>query len=122
MESEEAREYGVKVCMSPDGKEETIISYDPLRKVIRIDASQSGPREEPKNVEEGPFSLDKNEPLKLRVFVDKSVVEVFVNRRQALMRFIYPSSNSLGIRLFSEGSSTKVNRFNSWHISPSNPF
>ncbi|MAI42784.1 MAG: hypothetical protein CMP95_10025 [Gammaproteobacteria bacterium] len=122
MESEEAREYGVKVCMSPDGKEKTIISYDPLRKVIRIDASQSGAREEPKNVEEGPFSLDKNEPLKLRVFVDKSVVEVFVNRRQALMRFIYPSSNSLGISLFSEGSPTKVNRFNSWHISPSNPF
>ena len=122
MESEGASEYGIKVCMSSDGKEQTIISYEPSREIIKIDASQSGPRKEPKNVEEGPFSLNKNEALNLRVFIDKSIVEVFVNRRQAVMRFIYPSSDSLGISLFSKGSSTSVRSFKCWHISPSNPF
>lgn len=122
MESEGASEYGVKVCTSADGNEQTIISYEPSRKIIKIDASQSGPVIEPKNVEEGPFSLNKNEALNLRVFIDKSIVEVFANRRQAIMRFVYPSSNSLGISLFSKGSSTTVRSFKCWHISPSNPF
>jgi len=39
--------------------------------------------EGPKSVEGGPFELNPDESLNLRVFVDKSVVEVFANDRQA---------------------------------------
>ena len=123
MESADASEYGVKVCVSPDGQEETVISYDASAGKLKVDTRRSGPEGTPKNVEAGPFSLKANERLKLRIFVDKSVVEVFANGRQAVMRRIYPSqSDSLGVSIFSKDGSTKVNALESWHISPSNPY
>ena len=123
MESTDASEYGVKVCVSPDGQEETVISYDASEGKLKVDTRRSGPEGTPKNVEAGPFSLKANERLKLRIFVDKSVVEVFANGRQAVMRRIYPSqSDSLGVSIFSKDGSTKVNALESWHISPSNPY
>jgi beta-fructofuranosidase len=40
----------------------------------------------------------------LRVFIDKSVVEIFANDRQAITQRVYPTrSESVGIYLFSEG-------------------
>ena len=123
MESAGASEYGVKVCVSPDGKEETVISYDASEGALKVDARRSGPEDTPKNVEAGPFELNEGERLKLRIFVDKSVVEVFANGRQAAMRLIYPSQpDSVGISLFSTGGATKVHMIESWHISPSNPY
>ena len=122
MDSESGSEFGVRVCVSPDGKEETVISYDATEKVLRVDGGKSGPEPTPKNVEAGPLELAEGERLKLRVFVDKSVVEVFANRRQGVMRMVYPSTDNVGVSLFSKGGSTKVHTFESWHISPSNPF
>jgi beta-fructofuranosidase len=61
--------------------------------------------------------------LKLRVFVDKSVVEVFANDRQAVMRRIYPTrADSLGVALFSNGGPTKVPVVEAWEMMPSNPY
>ncbi len=123
MESSEASTYGVKVCVSPDGQEQTSIFYDDTDGMLKIDTRKSGPVDTPKNVEAGPFALMEGERLKLRVFVDKSVVEVFANGRQAVMRFIYPSQpESLGVSLFSTGGTAWVHTLQSWKISPSNPF
>jgi ketosteroid isomerase-like protein len=123
MESSEASEYGVKVCVSPDGQEETVISYDVAQGRLQVDTRKSGPAGTPRDVEAGPFELKQGERLKLRVFVDKSVVEVFANGRQAVMRRIYPSqADSVGISMFSTGGTTQVHTFESWHISPSNPY
>ena len=45
-----------------------------------------------------------SEPLRLRVFVDKSVVEVYANDRQAICRRVYPGRpDSLGVALFARG-------------------
>jgi beta-fructofuranosidase len=55
------------------------------------------------------------------VFVDKSVVEVFANGRQAVMRRIYPSrEDSLGVALFSEGGPARVTTLEAWDMDPSN--
>jgi beta-fructofuranosidase len=85
--------------------------------------SKSSLTEGPKSVEAGPFELPVQDPLKLRVFVDKSVVEVFANGEQAVMRRIYPSrQDSVGIRLFSNGGPAKVRTLQSWEMAPSNPY
>lgn len=123
MESTEASEYGVKVCVSPDRQEQTVVSYDATAGEIRIDTRNSGPKDTPTKVEAAPLTLKQGEPLKLRVFVDKSVVEVFANGRQGLVRRIYPAqADSLGVSMFSNGGSTQVSAFAAWHISPSNPY
>ena len=81
----------MKVCRSPDGEEETLVYYDAVEKKLKVDTTKSSLTEGPKSIEAGPFELKAGEPLKLRVFVDKSVVEVFANGRQAVMRRVYPS-------------------------------
>ena len=42
--------------------------------------------------------LQPREPLKLRIFIDRSVVEVFANGRQCMTQRIYPARrDSLGV-------------------------
>jgi beta-fructofuranosidase len=118
-----AQQFGVKVCVSPDGQEETLIYYDAKDKKLKIDTNKSSLGEGPKSVEAGPFELKPGEPLKLRVFVDKSVVEVFANNRQAVMRRIYPTrKDSLNVVLFSKGGSVKIPVLKAWEMMPSNPY
>ena len=122
MESAEASHFGVKVCVSPDGQEETSILYDAEENLLKVDTRRSGPDDTPKAVEAAPFELTPGERLKLRVFVDKSVVEIFANRRQAIARRIYPSRrDSVGVRVFSTGGNTRVHSLKAWKITPSNP-
>ena len=88
-----------------------------------MDTTKSSLTEGAKTVEAGPFTLPADEPLKLRVFVDKSVVEVFANGRQAVMRRIYPSRpDSVGVKLFSSGGPAEVRVVHAWEMAPSNPY
>ena len=58
-----------------------------------------------------------NEPLKLRVFIDRSVVEVFANGRQYAAVRVYPSrSDSVGVSLRSQGTETKVRSLDAWQM------
>jgi beta-fructofuranosidase len=70
------------------------------------------------------LALAPDEPLTLRVFVDKSVVEVFANDGwQAVMRRIYPSRpESVAVRLFSRGAAARVPSLQAWDMMPSNPY
>lgn len=113
--------YGVKVCVSPDEHEATSVFYDAREKLLKVDTRRSGPHDTPKAVEAGPLELKPGERLKLRVFVDRSVVEVFANGRQAVARRIYPARpDSVGVRLFSRGAPAQVHTFEAWEIAPSN--
>ena len=117
----EASAYGVKVCVSPDGQEETLVFYDAREKRLKVDTLRSGPHDTPKAVEAGPLELKPGERLKLRVFVDRSVVEVFANGRQAVARRIYPARpDSVGVRLFSREAQARVHAFEAWQVAPSN--
>jgi sucrose-6-phosphate hydrolase SacC (GH32 family) len=111
-----AEQVGVKVCCSPDGKEETLVYYDAADKKLKIDTRKSSLGEGEKKIEAGPFELSADEPLKLQVFVDKSV-------RQAVMRRIYPTrADSLGVKLFSKGAPTTVQKLQAWEMMQSNAF
>ncbi|MHC4476307.1 MAG: GH32 C-terminal domain-containing protein [Planctomycetota bacterium] len=118
-----ASQCGVKVCASPDGQEQTLVFYDAAEKMLKIDPSRSSLGESPKSVEAGPLELRSGEPLKLRVFVDKSVVEVFANDRQAVMRRIYPTrQDSVGVVLFSKGGPAGVTGLQAWDMMAANPY
>lgn len=121
IESNEALVYGVKVCVAADASEQTSIYYDAVAKQLKVDTRNSGPADTPKAIESAPFTLKEGERFKLRVFVDKSIVEVFANERQAIARRIYPSRpDSVNTRLFSRGGTSFIHRFSAWEITPSN--
>ena len=117
-----AKQCGLKVLTTPDGEGETLLYYDAQTKELVFDTTRSGSVGR-KVVERAPFALKPGEKLNLRVFVDKAVVEVFANDRQAISRRVYPSRrDSLGVSLFAIGGSAQFRETKAWEIMPSNPY
>jgi beta-fructofuranosidase len=57
------------------------------------------------------------------VFVDKSIVEIYANDRQAICRRVYPGrKDSLGVTLFVEDGKAKFKKIMAWEMMPSNPY
>jgi len=87
--------------------------------LITIDSSYSSvlPDVRSRAPETAPVLLGKSELLKLRVFVDRSVVEVFVNGRQCVAMRIYPGRpDSLGLSLRSQGQNATLNSLDAWQM------
>ena len=118
-----ARRCGVKVCCSPGGEEETVTGYDAAEGKLFIDTLRSSTDSSQPVAEGGPLSLCGNELLHLRVLVDKSVVEVFANERQGVMRRVYPTRvDSTSVKLFTEGGAARIHSVTAWDMMPSNPY
>lgn len=96
---------GVALACSPDGTEQTRISYNPRTQRLTVNrerASLNPGSEIFPN--EAPHELAPNEPLQLRILLDGSVLEVIANGRTSLCSRIYPSrEDSQGLRLFGQG-------------------
>ena len=59
--------------------------------------------------ETGPFRLEPDETLKLRIFIDKSVVEVFANGKLCVAMRVYPGlEESVGVSLRSQGRDSEL--------------
>jgi beta-fructofuranosidase len=117
-----ASKTGVQVCVSDDGREQTTLYYDALEKQLKCDAIRSSLTFGRRNVESAPFELKEGEHLILRVFVDRSIVEVYANNRQAIARSIYPTLDGRGIRLFAEGADIRVLSVKAWDMMPANGY
>jgi len=58
-----------------------------------------------------------NEPLRLRIFIDRSIVEVFINGRQCLTARVYPMrEDSLGVSLRAVGRNAKLKSLDAWQM------
>ena len=87
--------------------------------LISIDSSYSSlsPDVLSRAPETGSFIIGQDESLQLRVFIDKSIVEVFVNGKQCLALRVYPSRNdSVGISLRSQGQDAKLISLDAWQM------
>ena len=134
-------EFGVKVRCSPEGEEQTAIVCNPRAKTLGVDISKSTLDEsiryifyrnesatkrvpESKRVvtaQEAPFELVPGESLKLHIFLDRSVLEVFANGRQCVTQRIYPTrGDSVGVTLFSHGGSVDVKSVDAWDMAAAN--
>ncbi|UCG48485.1 MAG: GH32 C-terminal domain-containing protein [Phycisphaerales bacterium] len=85
-----AREYGVSVFCDEEGRGFPI-TIKPQSKVLAMGGI------------EPPFELKEGEDLKLRIFLDKGMVEVFANDRQAAVYMQKHDKENVGISLFTRG-------------------
>lgn len=61
--------------------------------------------------------LEKDEALRLHIFIDRSIVEVFVNDREAVMLRTWPIlPASTGVSVRTLGSQTSVSRVDCWDL------
>lgn len=88
----------------------SLISIDNSRSSILSDVMPNPP-------ETGPFHLPKGKLLELRIFIDKSVVEVFANDRQCVAVRVYPGlEESIGVSVRSQGSKSKIIALDAWQM------
>jgi beta-fructofuranosidase len=76
---------------------------NPRMSLISIESSFSStlPDVQLRAPETAPFLLEQNENIKLRIFIDKSVVEVFVNGKQCVAMRVYPGrDDSTGVSIY----------------------
>ena len=95
-------EVGLYVRASDDLAEYVKISYCHEDKKLVFDSRNGGTLGRPV-LERAPFELKQGEKLEMTVFIDKNVIEAFVNDRQAIARRAYPKNESDGVFVFSTG-------------------
>ncbi|HEY3397751.1 MAG TPA: glycoside hydrolase family 32 protein [Armatimonadota bacterium] len=87
--------------------------------VISVDTSHSSqlPDVLSRPPETAPVYLPPGEPWRLRIFLDRSVIEVFVNGRQCLALRVYPGrADSLGVSLLAQGQEAKLLKLDAWQM------
>lgn len=108
------------ILASPDGQESTRLSFDPAKGVVVVDKSRStlsadgeGPQ-----ILRGGYSAEAFGAMRrLRVFVDGSTVEVFINDAAAYSVRSYPSlPSSTEIRIGSDATQAMRAKVNLWPL------
>jgi beta-fructofuranosidase len=102
-----------------DPHEGVLVSYDYKRQWLEVAWWQPGPDAGPDSPGElvskgGPLELDEGENLKLRVFLDQSVVEVFANNRAVLTTRMYRSV--VGVAMIAKGGDARVKQVDMWQM------
>jgi beta-fructofuranosidase len=139
----EAESIEIQVRCSPEDDEKTAIIYTPGRGTLAIDVSKSSLKRpvdlyrrfahhsrqrlgdlenEEVLVQEAPLKLSAGEPLRLRVFLDGCMLEVFANGRQTLCQQIWPTrDDSLDIRFLAREGDARIDTLKAWEMRPSCP-
>ena len=134
-EWQDAEEFGLKVRCSGDGREHTLIRIvatdwashrDPLHPPTRraeliLDASRSSvsPQVSDRGAQRCPLEVTGDGRVDLRVFVDRSMVEVFVGGQHYLVKRVYPASrDAVGVRLYAHGGGATLHRLDAWQMEP----
>jgi len=121
----DAREVGLNVLRSPDATELTRISFFHRGNArwgtpqLQIDGSRSSTGADVlgRPPEIGPLDIPDGEHLRLRIFIDRSIVEVFANDIQCLTLRAYPESPaSTGVSVFARGNSATLKSLHCWQM------
>ncbi len=89
---------------------ESLISIDSSRSSMLPDVLSRAP-------ETAPIFMEKKETLTLRVFIDRSVVEVFANGKQCIALRVYPGrEDSIGVSLRSQGQDATLKSLDAWQM------
>jgi beta-fructofuranosidase len=144
IEPRDAAEFGIAVRRAPDGVEKTTIACIPSEKTLKVVVAESSLDESIKyrhyrsggatrellpedkwyvKAQKAPFELADGENLKLRVFLDKSVIEVFANGQECITQRIHPTRpDSMALALFSRGGEIMVKSLKVWDMAPANSY
>jgi len=99
-----AGKFGVQVYCDAEGRNGFPITFEPEAKTLTVGETRI------------PFSLMSAEGLALRVFLDKSIIEVFANDRLAALAPHRYIPQNLGVSLFSESDPIRVKEVKGWKL------
>lgn len=111
---------GLTLRLAPDRSEQTPVYYDREQRLLCVDRSHSSTdKSAHPGMQSGPFALGRGEALRLHIFLDGSVIEIFANDRFCLTARVYPAgTRSTGIALYSSGGAAKMVSLEAWEMRP----
>ncbi len=117
LKSSTTQRYGISVLCSPNREEETHIYYEAKEKRLIVDRARASlDPEVSREPHIAMLELAPDEALVLRVFVDRSVIEVFANNRAFIASRVYPTrSDSLEVALMLDEGVT-VQSLEAWQM------
>lgn len=115
-----ATSFGVVICRSPDGLEQTRVVVDKTSNRIWVDRTQASLDKEvngSSKTDRGFIPLSDFTKFDLHIFVDRSVIDVFVNDYKAGTTRIYPTRlDSQQVDLFSVGGPVTASSVKVWSL------
>jgi beta-fructofuranosidase len=120
IEPETAEEMVLDVCVSPDGKEFTRLSYFLPSARFEVDTTHASlAAQAPGSRHVIPSLPLDGGLLHLRLFVDRSILEVYLNGWACLTARMYPTlKTSLGVQLSSKGGDILLRSLDYWTVKP----
>ncbi|MFB3167592.1 glycoside hydrolase family 32 protein [Neobacillus sp. 179-C4.2 HS] len=110
-----ASSFGLQLRCSEDGNERTEIILDAAKKEIILDRNYAGVGE--KGYSKAPFTINDDGTIQVRIFMDTTSVEVFVNDgEQVITNRIFPDDSSRLFKLFSKDGKVCVSRMTTWTL------
>jgi sucrose-6-phosphate hydrolase SacC (GH32 family) len=99
-----AKKFGLDVLCDTNGNNGVRIAYNAESKKLQIGKVHAS------------FELRKGEDLTLRIFIDKNLVEVFANERQAALTAEEYVPENQSVKLFSTGGDALVKKVVCWRM------
>ncbi len=111
-----ASRVGLVIAKAPDNSERTRIFWDVPLGILQIERSNSSINPStPKGTVSTLFQPVEGQPLDLHIFLDGSVLEVFINEEKALSTRIYPeNAESVELDLFTQGGTANIQSLDIW--------
>ncbi|UUZ86746.1 GH32 C-terminal domain-containing protein [Paenibacillus sp. P26] len=110
-----ASEYGFRLRCSEDGRQFTEIAYSVADGKLKVDRNHSGAGEA--GISEARLSPMEDGRIELRLFLDRSSVELFANRGvKTITNRIYPDQGSIGLKLFARGGEAVLISLDVWDL------
>ncbi|HQB27498.1 MAG TPA: DUF4960 domain-containing protein [Paludibacter sp.] len=122
--SQQNQKFGFRVRKSDDDHAIEIF-YEPNKNLFTVDARSIN-----RLVNDGwlynglyssplPETLSVGQTCKIHVFMDHSIMDIFINDKWAFSIRIFPTDyHSNGVEVFSEGTTTLINSLNAWKYDP----
>jgi sucrose-6-phosphate hydrolase SacC (GH32 family) len=135
IEPNDATRFGIKLLCSNLGEEETVVTYDAQQQEFVIDFENASEDKdltyagrEDAHLPSGswkqtvPYTLG-NRALDLDIFVDRSVIEIFVNSEICMVQRVYPTrDDSKVFRLFTRDREIRAENIVKWEMDATNPW
>lgn len=118
-------EFNYDVLKSGDGREYTRIYYNDSTHKLGINTDHSSliknsyqhKSTDRRMDKKGHFKLRENENLKLHIYLDKSLIEVFVNKRNSITKWSYPSlPDSKAMEIRTENDRVIIKNITIWEL------
>ncbi|WP_125776626.1 GH32 C-terminal domain-containing protein [Antribacter gilvus] len=108
---------GLELRRSGDGTERTVLTVDQDTDLLRLDRNRSSlDPDTRKGVHQGAFEIDENGKVSMHVYVDRSVVEAFVDGEKSMTTRVYPTlADAVGLHVVG-GSNVKVKSLDVWNL------